>query len=115
MRRDAFQAIADPTRRNILNLLANRQLNVNAITEQFDVSRTAIYKHMKILQQCGLIELKQQGRERYCRARLEKLGEVADWLEQYRQFWNQRLDALENYLAELQQQPAITPSPKKKK
>ena len=102
MRRDVFQAIADPTRREILNRLAHQSLNVNAVAENFDMSRAAVYKHMKILIECGLIDMKQQGRERYCEARLERLNEVSEWVEQYRQFWEARLDSLENYLAEIQ-------------
>ena len=101
MRRDTFQAIADPTRREILNMIAYRPLNVNSVAEKFDVSRTAVYKHIKILTQCGLVVMKQEGRERFCEARLEKLNEVSDWLEQYRKFWSSRLDNLENYLEEL--------------
>lgn len=102
MRRDVFQAIADPTRREIIALIANRSLNVNAVAGNFDVSRTAVYKHMKILTECGLVVVRQQGRERFCEARLEGLHAVADWVEQYRAFWNARFDALENYLNEMQ-------------
>ena len=102
MRRDVFQAIADPTRRQIINMLAHQSLNVNAVTENFDVSRAAIYKHIKILTECGLVVVKQQGRERYCEARLKKLQEVEDWVEQYKVFWTQRLDSLEAYLNQLQ-------------
>jgi len=102
MRRDVFQAIADPTRREILNMVAYQPLNVNSVAGKFDVSRTAIYKHMKILTECGLIIIKQQGRERYCEARLQQLAVVSDWIERYRQFWNQQLDSLETYLKELQ-------------
>ena len=100
MRRDVFQAIADPTRREIISLIAHQSLNVNAVAGNFDVSRTAIYKHVKILTECGLIVIKKQGRERFYEAQLEKLHEVSDWVGQYRQFWNARLDALENYLNE---------------
>lgn len=102
MRRDVFQAIADPTRREIINLVAHRTLNLNAVAENFDVSRPAISKHIKILTECGLIVIRQQGRERYCEAKLDKLNEVSDWVEQYRRFWSDKLDALENYLEELQ-------------
>src|SRR5690348_3316578 len=102
MRRDVFQAIADPTRREILNMVAHQSLNVNAVAENFDVSRTAIYKHIKILTESGLIIMKQKGRERYCEAHLQKLSAVSDWVEQYRQFWAQRLDNLEAYLKKLQ-------------
>ena len=99
MRRDVFQAIADPTRREIINMISKKPLNVNAVAENFDVTRTAIYKHLKILVQCGLINIRQQGRERFCEARLEKLNEVSDWVEQYRRFWTARLDALEEVIS----------------
>src|ERR1700744_5715170 len=113
MKRDVFQAIADPTRREILNLIAHQSLNVNSVAENFDVSRAAIYKHMKILIECGLIDMKQQGRERYCEARMEKLNEVSEWIEQYRQFWEVRLDALELYLEEIQKKPVLQTKNKK--
>ena len=102
MRRDVFQAIADPTRREILGMIAHKSLNINSVTENFDISRAAIYKHMKILTECGLLEIKQQGRERYCEGRLEKLNEISDWVAQYREFWETRLDSLESYLKEIQ-------------
>jgi DNA-binding transcriptional ArsR family regulator len=102
MRRDVFQAIADPTRREILGMIAHKSLNINSVSENFDVSRAAIYKHMKILAECGLLEIKQQGRERFCQGRLEKLNEVSDWVAQYRQFWEARFDSLDIYLKELQ-------------
>jgi len=101
-RRDVFQAIADPTRRQILNMLAYQSLNVNAVAGQFEVSRTAIYKHMKILTECGLIVVKQQGRERFCESRPDKLNQVADWVEQYRKIWTARFEGLDLYLDELQ-------------
>lgn len=100
MRRDVFQAIADPTRRAIINVIANQSMNLNAVADKFDVSRPAISKHIKILSQCGLVTIKQVGRERYCEARLQKLNEVSEWIEQYRVFWNNKLDALENFLAQ---------------
>lgn len=99
MRRDVFQAIADPTRRAIIQMIANESLNLNAVAENFDISRPAISKHIKILTECGLVVIKQQGRERICEAKLQKLYEVSKWIEQYRIFWMGRLDALENYLA----------------
>ena len=113
MKRDVFQAIADPTRREILNMISHQSLNVNSVAENFDVSRAAIYKHMKILIECGLINMKQQGRERYCEAKLEKLNEVSEWVEQYRQFWETRLDALELYLDEIQKKTALQTKNKK--
>lgn len=102
MRRDVFQAIADPTRREIISMIAHQTLNLNSIADKFHVSRPAISKHIKILTECGLITIKQQGRERHCEAKLQKLNEVSDWVEQYRKFWTQKLDALEIYLDELQ-------------
>lgn len=99
MRRDVFQAIADPTRREIINVIAHRSMNLNAVADQFDISRPAISKHIKILTQCGLITIKQVGRERYCEAKLQKLNEVSQWVERYRVFWNNKLDALEELLA----------------
>src|SRR6187549_231253 len=98
MRRDVFQAIADPTRRAIINMLSSQSLNLNTVAENFDISRPAISKHIKILTECGLIEIKQQGRERYCEAKLQKLNEVSKWIEQYRVFWTKKLDALEKFL-----------------
>lgn len=100
MRRDVFQAIADPTRREIINIIAHRSLNLNAVAERFDVSRPAISRHIKILTECGLIVIKQQGRERYCEANLKSLNQVSHWIEQYRVFWTSKLDALENFLNE---------------
>lgn len=97
-RRDVFQAIADPTRRAIINLLAKQSLNLNAVADQFDISRPAISKHIKILTECGLITITRQGRERHCEAHLKKLNEVAHWVEQYQVFWSQKLDSLNNFL-----------------
>jgi DNA-binding transcriptional ArsR family regulator len=102
MRRDVFQAIADPTRREIINVIAYESLNLNSVAEKFNISRPAVSKHIKILTECGLIEIKIQGREHICEAKLEKLNEVSDWVEQYKKFWNQKLDSLEIYLSELQ-------------
>src|SRR5689334_3852617 len=96
MRRDVFQAIADPTRREIINLIAYNPLNLNAIAENFDVSRPAISQHIKILTECGLIIIKKQGRERYCEAKLTQLREVNEWVERYRQLWADRYDRLDN-------------------
>lgn len=98
MRRDAFQAIADPTRRAIIQLLANQPMNLNTVAEQFNISRPAISKHIKILSECGLIIINQKGRERYCEAQLNKLQEVSGWVEQYRTFWTEKLDLLDRHL-----------------
>ena len=101
-RRDVFQAIADPTRRQIICMISTKSLNLNAIAGNFDMSRQAISLHIKILNECGLITIKQQGRERFCEAKLEKLNEVSRWIEQYRQHWERKLDSLELYLEKLQ-------------
>ena len=98
MRRDVFQAIADPTRRQIINMLAHQSLNLNAVADNFDVSRPAISKHIKILTECGLITIRQQGRERYCQANLKSLNQVSAWVEQYRVFWTGKLGALGHFL-----------------
>ncbi|QNK61700.1 winged helix-turn-helix transcriptional regulator [Pedobacter sp. PAMC26386] len=107
MRRDVFQAIADPTRREILNMISSQSLNLNAVADNFEISRPAISKHIKILTECGLIEIKQQGRERFCEAKLEKLNEVSEWIEQYRVFWTAKLDALEIFLAKDTTSPSL--------
>jgi DNA-binding transcriptional ArsR family regulator len=101
-RRDVFQAIADPTRRQIISVIAKKQLNVNSVAEKFAMSRQAVSLHIRILEECGLITLRQEGRERFCEAHLEKLGEVSGWVEQYKQHWERKLDSLEKYLYKLQ-------------
>ncbi len=102
MRRDVFQAIADPNRRAILGLLSTQKLTLNGVAENFDISRPAISKHIKILSECGLVVTTQQGREKYCEVKLERLNEVSTWVEQYRRIWEEKLDALERYLTQLQ-------------
>lgn len=92
MRRDPFQAIADPNRRAILALIARESMNLNTVASHFSVSRPAISKHIKILRQCGLVEIRQKGRERYCEARLERLSEVVAWLEDYRSQWSTEIE-----------------------
>ena len=95
-----FQAIADPTRRDIIDLLSDKPLTVNALAENFDISRPAISKHLKILRECGLVKIEDRGRERICSARLENLKAVAEWTAQYRKFWNEKLNALGRFLDE---------------
>src|SRR5688572_7535743 len=97
-RRDVFQAIADPTRREIIDLISCNPQNLNAIAGKFDMTRQAVSLHIKILTECGLIHIRQQGRERYCEAQLEKLNEVHQWTEQYRQFWTHKIHALKTFL-----------------
>lgn len=102
MRRDVFQAIADPNRRAIIGLLANQNLTLSGIAEYFPISRPAISRHIKILVECGLVIVHRQGRERYCEIQLQKLNEVAEWVEPYQKLWEQRLDRLDEYLSEWQ-------------
>ncbi len=104
MRRDVFQAIADPHRRAILGLLVRQPLTLNGIAEHFAISRPAVSKHVKILAECGVIVIRPQGRERYCEAQPDKLNEVSDWITQYQQLWEHRFDRLDDLLQELQQQ-----------
>ncbi len=113
IRRDVFQAIADPNRRAIISLIAKEKLTLNGVANHFDISRPAISKHIKILTECGLITIEQNGRERYCEAKLEKLNEVSDWVKQYSKFWTTKLDDLENYLNDLQLKNNVKPKNKK--
>jgi DNA-binding transcriptional ArsR family regulator len=110
-RRDVFQAIADPTRREIINLVAHKSLNLNAIADNFDISRPAISQQIKILYECGLIEIRRQGRERFVEARLQPLTEVSDWLEPLRKQWSQKFDKLDLLLDDMKRSAA----PKRKK
>ena len=103
-RRDVYQAIADPTRRAIINMIAAEPHNVNAIAEKFDVTRQAISLHVQILVDCGLIVVRQQGRDRLCEAQLDQLSEVSQWVDQYRQHFERKLDALENYIEKLKKE-----------
>ncbi len=103
-RRDVFQAIADPTRRHIIKMVVEKPLNVNAIAESFDVSRQAISLHIKILIECEILKIKKVGRERYCEVQLDQLNEVAVWVEQYRQHFENKLDNLETYLDKLKKE-----------
>lgn len=100
MPQDVFHAIADPTRREIIDLLAHKTMPVNDVAERFEISRPAVSKHIKILNECGLVVIRKEGRQRYCRADTRKLQEVAVWAERYRKFWNDKLTALETLLAE---------------
>lgn len=102
MRRDVFQAIADPNRRAILSLLARQRMTLNGVADNFRISRPAVSKHIRILKECGLVVVIPQGRERYVEARFDKLNEVSDWLETYRQLWEQKFNRLDEVLLEMQ-------------
>ena len=97
-----FAALADPTRRAILARLASGEKSVTDLAEPFDISPPAVTKHLKVLERAGLITRGRQAQWRPCRLDAQPLREVSDWVEQYRQFWEQRLDRLEEYLHELQ-------------
>lgn len=97
-KRDIYQAIADPTRREIINLIAERSYNVNTIAQKFDMTRQAVSLHVNILVECGLITIKQQGRERFCEAQLDQLDEVVTWVEQSKKHWVKRFEKLDSYL-----------------
>src|SRR5258708_32310116 len=103
-RRDVCEAIADTARSAIINMIAAQPHNVNSIAEKFDDSRQAISPHVKILTDCGLIIIKQRGRDRFCEAQLDKLSEVSIWVDQYRQHWESKLDALETYIEKLKKE-----------
>ena len=100
-RRDVYQAIADPTRREIINLVASQPYNVNALAENFDMTRQAISLHVKILVDCGLVVIRQSGRDRFCEAQLDRLEEVTTWIEQSRKHWSRRFEKLDDYIHEL--------------
>jgi DNA-binding transcriptional ArsR family regulator len=101
MRRDIFQAIADPTRRAILTLLVSGAMTPNAIAEHFDSSRQAVSKHIQILTECGVVTHQQTGREIHYHFNPEKMKEIDIWLEQLRKMWEDRFDQLDNLLNEL--------------
>ncbi|MES2655763.1 MAG: metalloregulator ArsR/SmtB family transcription factor [Bacteroidota bacterium] len=101
MRRDVFQAIADPTRRAILTLIALQAMTPNALAEHFDTSRQAVSKHIKILTECQLVKQEQSGREIYYHFNPQKMKEVADWLAPFQQMWEDRFDRLDIVLDNL--------------
>jgi DNA-binding transcriptional ArsR family regulator len=101
MRRDVFQAIADPTRRAIITLIALQAMTPNAIAEHFDTTRQAISKHLRILTECELVKQEHQGREIYYTLELKKLKEIDQWLSQFRQIWEDRFSQLDNVLKTL--------------
>ena len=102
MRRDVFNAIADPTRRSILMSLTAEPQNMNALADKFDITRQAVSLHVKYLEECGVISIKKEGRERYCNLEAGKLSEVADWLEPFRKMWEARFNQLDHLLNNLQ-------------
>lgn len=101
MRRDIFQAIADPTRRAIIALIALQAMTPNAIAENFNTTRQAVSKHLRILTECDLVKQVHQGREIYYSLEIEKMKEIDQWLEQYRKIWENRFNQLDTILLNL--------------
>lgn len=99
MRRDVFQAIADPTRRAIIALIALQAMTPNAIAENFDTTRQAVSKHLRILTECELIKQQHKGREIYYSLEIEKMKEIDIWLEQFRKIWESRFNQLDDVLS----------------
>ena len=104
MKRDIFQAIADPTRRAIIALIAIQAMTPNAIAEHFDTSRQAVSKHLRILTECEIVTQQQKGREIYYSLEIEKMKEIDEWLEQYRQIWEARYIQLDELMAAIKEQ-----------
>ncbi len=104
MRRDVFQAIADPTRRAIIALIALQAMTPNAIAENFNTTRQAVSKHLRILTECELVKQEQKGREIYYTLELEKMKEIDAWISQYRQIWETRFNQLDGVLAAMKKQ-----------
>lgn len=101
MRRDVFQAIADPTRRAIIGLIAMQAMTPNALAEHFDISRQAVSKHLQILAECSLVQQEQQGREVFYSLQIDKMKEIDKWLEQFRRIWEGRFSQLDSVLSKL--------------
>ena len=100
-RRDVFQAIADPNRRQIIDLLAKKPMTLNTIADKFHISRPAVSQHIKHLVECGIVEIEQKGRERYCKIKQQSLIPAFLWLEQYQKQWTERIDSFEKYVNKL--------------
>jgi len=104
MRRDIFQAIADPTRRAIIALIALHAMTPNAIAENFNTTRQAISKHLRILVECDLVKQEQEGREIYYSLEIEKMKEIDKWLNQFRKIWEARFNQLDKVLSTIKKQ-----------
>jgi DNA-binding transcriptional ArsR family regulator len=103
-RRDVFQAIADPTRRKIIELVTSKAMNLNAIANSLKMTQPAISQQIKILKECGIIEIETIGRERYCKVQAKSLIPAFLWLEQYQKQWTERIDSFEKYVNQLHPQ-----------
>lgn len=104
IRRDIFQAIADPTRRAIIALIALQAMTPNALAEHFNTSRQAVSKHIQILTECDLVKQEQQGREIYYSLQIQKMKEIDKWLDQFRMLWETQFNQLDKVLATLKKQ-----------
>jgi len=102
IRRDVFQAIADPNRRQIIDLLAKEPMTLNAIADKFHISRPAVSQHIKHLTECGVVKVEKKGRERYCEIQPQSLIPAFLWLERYQKQWEERIDSFEKYINRLQ-------------
>ena len=108
-----FAALADPTRRAILSRLALGEANVSELAEPFSISLPAISKHLRVLEEAGLLERRKEGRTHHCRLRPEPLSEAAQWIEEARRFWDERLDALAQFLEQTNEDTGKEKEPKK--
>lgn len=113
MRRDIFQAIADPTRRAIISLIALHAMTPNAIADNFHTTRQSVSKHLRILTECDLVKQKQYGREIYYSLQIEKMKEIDKWLDQYRKIWETRFNQLDKVLSTLSAERQINKKQKK--
>ncbi|MDQ0592553.1 DNA-binding transcriptional ArsR family regulator [Chryseobacterium ginsenosidimutans] len=104
MRRDIFQAVADPTRRAIIVLIASQAMTPNAIAENFNTTRQAVSKHLRILTECELVKQEQKGREIYYSLEIDKMKEIDQWMEQFKQIWETKFDQLDNLLSTIKKQ-----------
>jgi DNA-binding transcriptional ArsR family regulator len=100
-RRDVFQAVADPTRRKIIELVSQKPMNLKSIAEYFDISRPAISQQIKILSECGLLEITREGRETICKIQPKELKKIADWAARYVPLWEEKIDSFEAYVNKL--------------
>jgi DNA-binding transcriptional ArsR family regulator len=114
-RRDVFYALSDPTRREIIDLITEKSLNVNEIAENFEMSRSAISQHVKILIESGVVEVSQFGRERFCEVRQEKFDEITSWLQDQRKVWQSRFGKLEKHLKKLENPKQPPPKDERKR
>lgn len=104
MRRDIFQAIADPTRRAIIALIALQAMTPNALAENFHITRQAVSKHLRILTECELVKQEFKGREIYYQLEIDKIKEIDEWLDQYRKIWETRFNQLDEVLLTIKEQ-----------